>query len=173
MCFSLREIEINDDILRVPENVLTTFVSRQKYLESMKCTIRYTHARHFIVKLLLCLLTDCVHLRHLHLVYNGLVDVDQHLLQLFASSKLKSLCIRCVDMDVTIPKKLPINHTLRSFTIGSYSVESYRILSYSREEEIRLALLRIFRNLRYLEMNLVTDEVLQCIWKYQVSAYIQ
>lgn len=158
--FSLREIAIEIDLKKLSGNAVIEFCIAQPELKTVTCKI-IGPAKLFISLFLLKLLDNCPRLRNLNVTYKAPFIMSYELFRRLVASKLKSLSIESSNVllapQITDEIEWPTNRYLRSLC-----------LSEGVGSTLENLLVGIFRNLRFLEIHSLSDELLQLIWRFQV-----
>ena len=155
ICCSLREIDMEIDLKKVSGREAIDFCTAQPELKSLTCKI-VGAAKLFISLFLLKLLDRCPRLRNLSITYKAEFLVSNELFRKLVVSKLKSLSIDSSNVllapQIADETEWQSNEHLRSLSLSDGVGESLKTL-----------LVVIFRNLRYLEIHDLSDELLQLI----------
>lgn len=170
------EVDINHKPGLSTSNIVDFFSKLTCLVTVNLCLATCRESEELANVLLISLPERCPNLRHLHLRYNAYDDSDSGVLNLFirlstikklAASSLVSLGLRTFGLLCQVnlyeDEKLPTNDTLRSLCIHSRG--GYR-------GEALIPFFRVFRSLTHVECNDCQDEVLQTLWKEQVTEWV-
>lgn len=161
-------------------NHVLSFFSKLKFLESVLLMERRydpldRKIRHSSGDMILFLLEHCPTLRRLH--YNlsrfNHIQINDTLLEKLASSRIKDFRLVCGNFSFD-PKILqcqawPFNYNLSRFGIIHNTVSNYsNIFSPEYQQIYPAVLLKLFPNLKEVELSRVTEQGLLAVWNYKV-----
>lgn len=148
---------------RLTGNAVIEFCCKQKELKSVTCKI-IGSAKLFVSLFLLKLLDNCPRLRTLNVTYSAPFQISFEFFKGLIESRLKCLSIESSNVllasQITEQSTWPTNQHLKSLS-----------LSEGVGKSLKKLLIVIFNNLTFLEIHNLSDDLLQLIWKFQVSVY--